>query len=130
MSYTKKTWVTGEVIEASELNHMEDGIEAASSGGGVLVVNVTQDGDTRVCDKTAGEICAALPSVAFISVVQADDDTQVTSVERVGSYAVVTEGEQAGACQIKTTIYEDGVWGTHEYIALSADAYPTEQAAN
>ena len=26
MSYTKKTWVTGEYIEASELNHIEEGI--------------------------------------------------------------------------------------------------------
>ena len=29
MSYTKYTWVTGEVITAAKLNHMEDGIEAA-----------------------------------------------------------------------------------------------------
>ena len=29
MSYTKYTWVTGEVITADKLNHMEDGIEAA-----------------------------------------------------------------------------------------------------
>ena len=30
MSYEKQTWVTGETITASKLNHMEDGIEALS----------------------------------------------------------------------------------------------------
>lgn len=29
MSYTKYTWVTGEVITADKLNHMEDGISTA-----------------------------------------------------------------------------------------------------
>lgn len=34
MAYDKQTWVTGEVITANKLNHMEDGIANAGSGGG------------------------------------------------------------------------------------------------
>lgn len=30
MAYTKKTWVTGETIEATDLNHMEQGIYDAA----------------------------------------------------------------------------------------------------
>ena len=33
MAYTPKTWQCGEPIMADDLNHMEQGIEAASSGG-------------------------------------------------------------------------------------------------
>ena len=34
MAYDKQTWVSGEVITAAKLNHMEDGIATAGSGGG------------------------------------------------------------------------------------------------
>lgn len=33
MSYTKQTWDTGDLITAAKMNHIEDGIEAASEGG-------------------------------------------------------------------------------------------------
>lgn len=39
MAYEKKTWVCGETIEAADLNHMEDGIESASGGGGGSAYN-------------------------------------------------------------------------------------------
>lgn len=34
MAYEKQTWECGETITAEKLNHIEDGIESASSGGG------------------------------------------------------------------------------------------------
>lgn len=33
MAYTKKTWTKGEIIKATDLNHMEDGIEEAAQTG-------------------------------------------------------------------------------------------------
>ena len=43
MSYTKYTWVTGEVITADKLNHMEDGI---AGGGGITVYKIAYDQET------------------------------------------------------------------------------------
>lgn len=34
MAYSKQTWADGDVITASKLNHMEDGIESAAESGG------------------------------------------------------------------------------------------------
>lgn len=34
MAYEKQTWECGETITAEKLNHIEDGIASASSGGG------------------------------------------------------------------------------------------------
>ena len=61
MSYSKQTWVNGEVITAEKLNHMEDGIEGAGGGGSsALVVNVTQDNPNKfTMDKTWDEIKSA-----------------------------------------------------------------------
>lgn len=42
MSYTPKTWATGDTIDATSMNHIEQGIVSAeSSGGGGSVAKVT-----------------------------------------------------------------------------------------
>lgn len=43
MAYVKQTWACGDEISAEKLNHMEDGIFSANSGGGTggSVLNVT-----------------------------------------------------------------------------------------
>ena len=40
MAYSKQTWVTGETITASKLNHMEDGIDAISANGAIGTSNL------------------------------------------------------------------------------------------
>ena len=64
MSYTPTEWKTGDVVTSAKLNKLEQGVAAS----GVLVVNVTtaSDGETKVCDKTAGEMVAALESGGII----------------------------------------------------------------
>jgi hypothetical protein len=56
MSYTKHTWVDGELVTAAKMNNIENGIEEASSGGGsgggVLVVH----DEYGTLDKTWQEI--------------------------------------------------------------------------
>lgn len=59
MSYEKQTWVNGEVITDTKLNHMEDGIE--NSGG--LVVTYSEEGTQGILDKTWNEIMDAMPNV-------------------------------------------------------------------
>ena len=51
MSYNKHTWANGNVVGAVDLNRMEDGIEAASSGGGnTFVIKMTErDATTEEC---------------------------------------------------------------------------------
>lgn len=62
MSYDKQTWVSGEVITATGLNHMEDGIENAGGGGGVFIVTKTWDDEASAykLDKTYNQIKTAL----------------------------------------------------------------------
>lgn len=83
MSYTKNTWQTGDTVTAEKLNHMEDGIAAASgsSGGGVLVVNLSEN---YVCDKTAGEMLAAMETVGVVIKIAFPDDTTIMPV--IGGY--------------------------------------------
>lgn len=71
MTYEKQTWECGETITAEKLNHIEDGIADASSGGGTLVIRETRtesEGDTvYTLDKTWQEIYDAYPLVRFTS---------------------------------------------------------------
>lgn len=42
MAYEKQTWHTGDVITEGKLNHMEDGIAGASSGGALFLLLLIQ----------------------------------------------------------------------------------------
>ena len=55
MAYTKKTWVTGETIEATDLNHMEQGIyDAAPTQSTVAsgVITLKNASGTALCTIT------------------------------------------------------------------------------
>lgn len=60
MSYEKQTWNTGDIITATKLNHIEDGIANV-----ILIVNSIYDEDTEIeaLDKTWQEIADAIFAV-------------------------------------------------------------------
>lgn len=52
MAYTPKTWECNETITAEDLNHMEQGIAEASSGGGDTPTNIVTKDDFIVVSGT------------------------------------------------------------------------------
>ena len=65
MSYEKQTWANGDVITATGLNHMEDGIADAGGGGGtpLEILSVENQSETgAVLNKTFNEIKEAFPN--------------------------------------------------------------------
>lgn len=59
MSYTKQTWVTGDTITATKLNHMEDGIGDFIIGYNITAYNAQTGDITYTRDKTNAEIIEA-----------------------------------------------------------------------
>jgi len=55
MSYTPTNWQSGDVVTSEKLNKIEQGIAAASGGGGIQVIH----SDNGVLDKTYAEIVTA-----------------------------------------------------------------------
>lgn len=47
MAYTPKTWVTGETIQAADLNHIETGLEAISAPGAIDTENLENNAVKR-----------------------------------------------------------------------------------
>lgn len=84
MSYEKQNWKNGDVITETKLNHMEDGI---ATGGGVLVVGGTIDGNTMTLDKTWQEIHDA---GTVVLIFEFDANTQVSNWLTIVDY---TDGE-------------------------------------
>jgi len=70
MAYTKQTWASGDKITAEKLNHIEDGIAGAGSGGssgnGNFILYLSEEYDEDVqdtvwkFDKTYDELSAAI----------------------------------------------------------------------
>lgn len=112
MSYTKHTWADGELVTAAKMNNIENGIEEASSGGGVLVVHNANG----TLDKTWAEIDAADVAV------------------------IVSNGSAGGVTLhmrefVMGTVDEDGVYsvdatgiGHTTYETDSADGYPVKSS--
>lgn len=97
MSYAKQTWVSGEVITATKLNHIEDGI-ANSGGASSLMVNVTDttvDNFTFTLDKTFVEIKAVMDAGGLV-VFNMEGSTGVAAfvADSVGCHIFRAQGEQ------------------------------------
>lgn len=113
MSYEKQNWKNGDVITATKLNHMEDGI----AGGGVLVVNGTIDGNTMTLDKTWQEIYDATLAIIVGDV---NNDGTAIKVEYIMSFA-------NNGTTYSLTSLGVGLLGTTTavYTCNSADGYPS-----
>lgn len=84
MAYEKQTWECGETITAEKLNHIEDGIaDASSGGGGTLKLNIVDKADsgsayTYTYDHTWQEVHDAIErgeSVLYQTPEDYDDDS-------------------------------------------------------
>lgn len=139
MAYTKQNWECGDLITADKMNHIEDGIEEASSGG-VLTVNVvTTDPalnqsrseapllragggggitDTWL-DKTWQQIYDAFPNVRINW-----SGGSVTSGFQIVSEVINTSLD---GCAVKTGATSTGI-GLFTFVAETTDGYPKLQA--
>lgn len=99
MSYEKQTWNTGDVITATKLNHIEDGI---FSGGGTGLINILYDETEQnyYLDKTYNEIVSMVNSgllpwfkittescVDFEYLIRYEIDQSVVDAYRVCTYS-------------------------------------------
>ena len=101
MAYTPKTWVCGEKIKAEDLNHMEQGIADASSGGARFDVNVTLEYQTdhfevTGFDKTIEEINAAYNSGKVVVA----HTNAFGSHQMLNLYGIREQHAQFSACDI------------------------------
>lgn len=109
MAYTKQEWNCGDTITADKMNHIEDGIEAASSGGGALFVKYDhreEAGNTITCyfDKTWQEVHDALVAGRVVTA-NAILQTQTTSNPRDGLMDYITGAmEYNGSYQIRSVL--------------------------
>lgn len=104
MSYIKQTWVTGEVITADKLNHMEEGISAANgahlkslnivnnTSADLTLYNVIVDGywNEKTVSSSGTEVvqyvtpASGLPLIPFIVGIDGDlTDATVTTPDGI-----------------------------------------------
>lgn len=110
MSYTPTLWTTGDVITATKLNKIEEGI--ANAGGMVIQITRLQDDSGNICNKTWLEIYNALRTVPVTAVI----------IEADGDYDQLTPSFIDSVYN-----YEDEyvvIIAEIEYTTSSADGYP------
>lgn len=110
MGYEKQTWQTGDVITATKLNHMEDGIASTS----VLIVLATLDAEEEevVLDKTWQEIKNAVDSGTIVMHYSPDEGEEYS----VAISFINAIYEASGTYTVE--------FGGMEFSTDSADGYP------
>lgn len=136
MSYEKQTWECGEIITAEKLNHIEDGLEEASRGGGgggdvstPLIVNAsTQDNFEWTCDTTFGEIDDAVRSGRTVLILydRITDGWEVYNAGNViGTQSALNNGSWSGTVDVGMDMFLSGV-AFFRVSGASADAIRDE----
>ena len=119
MSYTPTEWQSGDIVTSTKLNKLENGLAAAASGGGVMVVNTAlNEAETAyVMDKTAGEIMSAAQT-GLVVVGWLADGTGLTWI--------IPEVYDWGDGEIpRYTVKVTASGGQGSFDANTADDYPT-----
>ena len=117
----------GKYLKANESTGDPEWASGGSSGGGVLVVNVTYDEATwtYTADKTAGEIVNAMPLVYVTQTLTGSDDEEITAYVR---FSMDGNGNPAYGYKEGTGYYFYYVDEDYNDIHLTAatlDDYPT-----
>jgi len=114
MAYTKTTWTNGDLITASKLNKMEQGIADGASGG-VMVITETYDpeAETSTLSATWQEIKDSMSSgvVPFVQYVE-------------GDYVGLKQVETVNILDEQYILLLTGMEGGMQYEADTATDYP------
>lgn len=119
MAYIKNEWKTGDTIFAINLNHMEDGIEAANSG---KVLSVTIEDNTM--NKTWKQIndCLVGGGIVFENLLQEQEGVSVAGITILKS--IFTNYNSSSNEPYIVGIEFDGESDTSYYYASTQDDYP------
>ena len=105
--YTAREWSNGDIVTASNLNQIENGVEAVAEESEFLIVNETYANNTYSFDKTWQQIYDAFPLVYIMF--NLDDTLYKYSVSEVfydGFNYIVSSHN-------------------YQYVAASTNAYPS-----
>ena len=90
MAYTKKTWVTGETIQAVDLNHLESGVEAISANGAIGTSNLANAAvtSTKIANNSITE-----DELADGAVVTAKIEDGAVTAEKIASSVAIANAQ-------------------------------------
>lgn len=119
MAYEPTTWKSGDVVTSAKLNKLEKGVEDA---GGVFVVGFS-DEEEYVLDKTWTEIRDAMIQKKICIVYSEYESDGIMTA----GYTIITATNVAKNELLEITGYTVETVSGDQYVAESADGYPTYQ---
>lgn len=114
MAYEPTVWKSGDVVTSAKLNNIEQGIANASSS--LLIVKVSEDGDTVTLDKTWQEI-----NDADFAVAVSDSDGSLFGFVQSSATPIGPSGYVTSVLFIDDT----NAFSILRFETNSADGYPS-----
>lgn len=112
MSYEPYEWKDGDIINASKLNRIENGIAEANTTSTILLVNLTNDGNVVTSNKTAGEILDVLNQGGIcFAIISGDNGVGCDFISLQRSFQKLTTDNNRMTCSysdLSNTIWNGG----------------------
>lgn len=140
MSYEPTVWAAGDVVTATKMNKIEQGISESSSSGGStgLVVNMEEEDGTYVLSERFSTIADCIESGGIVYVhgtktIEGSDEGGTPSRSGSGTeidfYVPVQTlvDSESGIYGIMVAVYSVG---NYNFVAATREDYPTDSSGN
>lgn len=108
MAYTPTEWATGDVITATKLNNMEQGIEDAFVAPAVTIAD-------------AGDVLTVNSSGAWAAAAPVSPLPEVTAADQGKVLTVDSSGDWAAAANVRSVYYAEGEIGSSGPVVTEGD---------
>ena len=125
MSYEPTVWVAGDVVTATKMNKIEQGISENSGGSNGLVVNIEEDDGTYILSERFSTIADCIESGGMVYV----HGTKTVEESEIDFYTPVQTllDSESGIYMIEIYVYPSN---NYNFVAATREDYPTDSSGN
>ena len=127
MSYEPTVWVTGDVVTATKMNKIEQGISENSGDGSTgLIVNMEEDNGAYILDERFSTIADCIESGGMVYIHGTQTAEESTEIDFYAPVLTLLDSE-SGIYAIEIYVYS---MENYSFAAATREDYPTTSNGN
>ena len=125
MSYEPTVWAAGDVVTATKMNKIEQGISENSGGSNGLVVNMEEEDGTYILSERFSTIADCIENGGIVYV----HGTKTIEESEIDFYTPVQTllDSESGIYMIEIYVYPSN---NYNFVAATREDYPTDSSGN
>lgn len=127
MSYEPTVWAAGDVVTATKMNKIEQGISENSGGGSTgLIVNIEEDDGAYILDERFSTIADYIESGGMVYIHGTKTIEESTEIDFYTPVQTLLDSE-SGIYMIEIYVYPSN---NYNFVAATREDYPTDSSGS